>query len=79
MFLFIVPCFYKLEILLTLSTDLSNPVDTVFHLQPVMILTLIPLACFIDGTSDVMTLVNIISFLLIFRSTFRYFTKNISS
>ncbi|CAI8051321.1 Solute carrier family 35 member C2 [Geodia barretti] len=28
---------------------LSNPVDTVFHLQPVMILTLLPLAILVDG------------------------------
>jgi solute carrier family 35 protein C2 len=28
---------------------LSNPVDTVFHLQPVMILTLLPLAVLVDG------------------------------
>lgn len=28
---------------------LSNPVDTVYHLQPVMLLTLLPLAFYIDG------------------------------
>jgi len=28
---------------------LSNPIDTVFHLQPVMIITLLPLAIYVDG------------------------------
>jgi solute carrier family 35 protein C2 len=28
---------------------LSNPLDTIFHLQPIMILTLVPLAAFADG------------------------------
>ena len=30
---------------------LSNPVDTVYHLQPVMLITLLPLAFAIDGNS----------------------------
>lgn len=33
----------------SLYADLSNPIDTVYHLQPVMTLTLLPLAFFIDG------------------------------
>lgn len=34
---------------LLLCTDLSNPIDMVFHLQPVMIITLLPLAIPVDG------------------------------
>ena len=30
-------------------TGLNNPINTVYHLQPVMILTLLPLAFLIDG------------------------------
>ena len=28
---------------------LSNPLDTIYHLQPIMILTLVPLATLVDG------------------------------
>lgn len=31
---------------------LSNPVDMVFHLQPVMILALLPIAVPVDGKED---------------------------
>ena len=34
---------------LSVIVGLSNPVDIVYHLQPVMTLTLLPLAFFIDG------------------------------
>ena len=34
---------------------LSNPIDTVFHLQPVMILTLLPLAVFVDGEETLLS------------------------
>lgn len=46
---------------------LWNPVDTMFYLQPVMILTLLPLAVFIDG-------VNIGTSAVVFRASFSTFT-----
>ena len=39
----------QINLLTSPPAGLSNPVDTVFHLQPVMILTLLPLAILVDG------------------------------
>ena len=42
--------------IICVAIGLSNPVDTVFHLQPIMILTLLPLALFVDGQSTIQSL-----------------------
>ena len=43
------------EIILLFKKGLSNPIDMIYHMQPVMILCLLPLAIYVEGVAIVST------------------------
>ena len=55
--------FFYVKICELLFSGLGNPIDLMFHLQPIMAITLLPLAVFIEG-NDSVDLINSIAYKL---------------